>query len=312
MSLKNDKGRGEESDPAGLSKGFVMVPHYAQYFWRPYLGLAAFALWEMLLSFCYGTKDTAWPSVSRLSRMLTNSDNSRHVVRGRVRRDHGRERFVPGALQVLERERLVIVLVVNGNRVVEGNRGTTGRCGVQVSYNATYAFRVRKSLPLLRPEQVARLSPSLQRDHARFLARAEASKKMPGALDTSADAWDTDPDDADKGPDTGDSSPDDRDKEADTWDGTNNNYQEDQIKKDDRWKDVVSELSLRLDPAVWDRLVKLTEAYVDAKEEVLTITCCDRYALDFLEHRYARFVQRAVKLVYGQELELRFEWRGEE
>jgi len=103
MCLNNDKSQGTDSDAAGLSMGFVMIPHYAQYFWRPYLGLAAFALWQMLLSFCYGRKDTAWPSVSRLSRMLTNSDNSRHVVRGRVRRDHGRERFVPGALQVLER-----------------------------------------------------------------------------------------------------------------------------------------------------------------------------------------------------------------
>ncbi|MCG2768274.1 MAG: hypothetical protein L6435_07805 [Anaerolineae bacterium] len=300
MSLKNDKRQGTDSDPAGLSMGFVMIPHYAQYFWRPYLGLAAFALWEMLLSFCYGSKDTAWPSVSRLSRMLTNSDNSRHVVRGRVRRDHGRERFVPGALQVLEREGLVRVQGADASR------------GARESHGATYIFRVRKSLPLLRPEQVSRLSPSLQRDHARFLARVKGSMKSPGALDTSADAWDTEPDDADKEPDTRDSSPDDADKGPDAWDGTNNNYQEHQRTIDDKWKDVVSELSLQLDPAVWDRLVKLTEAYVDAEEEVLTITCRDQYALDFLEHRYARFVQRAVKLVYGQELELRFEWTEEE
>jgi len=299
MSLKNDKGRREDSDPAGLSMGFAMIPHYAQYFWRPYLGLAAFALWELLLSFCYGSKDTAWPSVLRLSRMLTNSDNSRHVVRGRVRRDHGRERFVPGALQVLERERLVRVLYA------DAGRGAEGRRGAQVSRGATYIFRVRKSLPLLRPEQVAGLSPSLQRDHARFLARAEGSKKSPGALDTPAGAWDAEPDDWG-------SSPDDGDKRPDTRDGTNNNYQEDQIRIDDRWEDVVSELSLQLDPAVWDRLVKLTKAYMDAEEEVLTITCRDRYALDFLENRYARFVQRAVKLVYGRELELRFEWREEE
>lgn len=304
MSLKNDKRQGTDSDPAGLSMGFVMIPHYAQYFWRPYLGLAAFALWEMLLSFCYGSKDTAWPSVSRLSRMLTNSDNSRHVVRGRVRRDHGRERFVPGALQVLEREGLVRVQGADasrGARVSRGareSRGARVSHGAQVSHGATYIFRVRKSLPLLRPEQVSRLSPSLQRDHARFLARVEGSKQSPGALDTSADAWDTEPDDADKGPDA--------------WDGTNNNYQEHQRTIDDKWKDVVSELSLQLDPAVWDRLVKLTEAYMDAEEEVLTITCRDQYALDFLEHRYARFVQRAVKLVYGQELELRFEWTEEE
>jgi len=293
MALKDGKGRRTDSDPAGLSRGFVMIPHYAQYFWRPYLGLAAFALWEVLLSFCYGSKDTAWPSVSRLSRVLTNSDNSRHVVRGRMRRDHGRERFVPGALQVLQRERIVRVLGAEGNRGADSGRG------------ATYVFRVRKSLPLLRPEQVSRLSPSLQRDHARFLARAEGSKEKPGALDTDTDAWDT-------GPDTGGSSPDDADRGPDTRGDTNNNYQQDQRIRDDRWEDVVSELSLQLDPAVWDRLVKLTEAYLDAEGEVLTITSRDRYALDLVEHRFSAVVQRVVERVYGRALELRFEWREEQ
>ena len=307
MSLKDDKRRGTDSDPAGLALGFVMVPHYAQYFWRPYLGLAAFALWETLLSFCYGKKDTAWPSVSRLSRVLTNSDNSRHVVRGRIRRDHGRERFVPGALQVLEREGLVRVT------------GADDRGGADAGRGAAYVFRVRKSLPLLRPEQVSRLSPSLQRDHARYLARAEASNQKAGALDNAPNNPDGAPynpdgvpDDWDTAPDDPDGVPDDGDKGAETGDGTNNNFQEDPKRIDDRWKKVVSQLSLQLDPAVWDKLVKLTEGYMDTEGEVLTITGPNQYDMDFLEHRLAKVLQRAVKLVYERELELRFEWREEE
>jgi hypothetical protein len=73
--------QGEEIDPA--QHGYTAVHNYALYFWRPYLGNTAFALWELLLSFCYGDCDTAFPSISRLARMLTNSDQSRATVTGR-------------------------------------------------------------------------------------------------------------------------------------------------------------------------------------------------------------------------------------
>ena len=38
-------------------EGFTMTHNYAHYFWRPYLGNTAFAVWELLLSFCYGDRD---------------------------------------------------------------------------------------------------------------------------------------------------------------------------------------------------------------------------------------------------------------
>jgi hypothetical protein len=138
--------------------GYTMVHNYALYFWRPYLGNMAFALWELLLSFCYGDTDIAYPSISRLARMLTNSDHSRAVVMGRrsARASAacvgGKERC-PGALEVLRREGLV--------QVFHRGRGPTVR----------YTFRVLKTLPLLRPDQVARLSPCLQRDHVTWLER---------------------------------------------------------------------------------------------------------------------------------------------
>ena len=186
---------------------------------------------------------------------------------------------MPGALQVLQREGIVQLL------------------DPAPGHEASYVFRVRKSLPLLRPEQVSRLSPALQRDHARFLARAEAVRKKPGALDSSAD---------DRG-----TWPDDLDTDDAAGGGTNNNYQEDQVTTDDRWEEVARELSLQLDPAVWSRLIGPTEAHLDQEGEVLTITSRDRYNLDFLEHRFAAMVRRAVRQVYGRELELRFEWREE-
>ena len=43
---------GVEFDPA--QQGYTQVHNYALYFWRPYLGNTAFALWELLLSFCSG------------------------------------------------------------------------------------------------------------------------------------------------------------------------------------------------------------------------------------------------------------------
>jgi hypothetical protein len=137
--------------------GYTTVHNYALYFWRPYLGNTVFALWELLLSFCYGDTDIVYPSISRLARMLTNSDHSRAVVRGRrsaktFARSEAKARY-PGALQVLRRERLV--------QVFRRGRGPATR----------YTFRVLKVLPLLRPDQVARLSPRLQRDHADWLER---------------------------------------------------------------------------------------------------------------------------------------------
>jgi len=154
---------GEEVDPA--QHGYTAVHNYANYFWRPYLGNTAFSLWELLLSFCYGEKDIVFPSISRLARMLTNSDHSRAIITGRRR---ARLRAQPetgdvsstaavarceGALDVLRRERLIQIF-----------RDGEGRM-------SNYTFRLCKTLPVLRPDQVTRLSPALQLDHRIWLRR---------------------------------------------------------------------------------------------------------------------------------------------
>lgn len=137
---------GAERDPART--GFTLVHNYAHYFWRPFLGNAAFSLWELLVSYCYGSKDTAFPSLSHLARMMTNSDNSRGRVKGRKARSNR-----PSPLARLRAEHLI----------------ATGP--VDPGPRTRYVFRVARELPLLRPEQVAALSPALQRDHQRWLER---------------------------------------------------------------------------------------------------------------------------------------------
>ena len=169
--------QGQWIDPA--QQGYAVVHNYAAYFWRPYLGNTAFALWELLVSFCYGQRDVAFPSISRLARMLTNSDHSRAVVTGRRRRRASKSaaatptQRTQGALELLRRERLV--------QVQRRGRGPTVR----------YTFRVLKALPLLRPEQLAQLSPQLQLDHANWLERY--------GIDEAAyrQAWDAPQDSAD-------------------------------------------------------------------------------------------------------------------
>nr|MBC7245518.1 hypothetical protein [Chloroflexota bacterium] len=155
---------GDAFDPA--QHGYTIVSNYALYFWRPYLGNTAFALWELLLSFCYGERDIAYPSISRLARILTNSDHNRAVVTGRRKSDakgsNGQDSRYAGALETLRREGLVQV-----SRYGDGP-------------TASYTFRVCKSLPLLRPEQVAHLSPSLQRDHANWLERHGLARQRRG------------------------------------------------------------------------------------------------------------------------------------
>lgn len=136
-------------DPA--HQGFTIVHNYALYFWRPYLGNTAFALWVLLVSFAFGDDGIAYPSISRLARILSNSDNSRAIITGR--RKERESRGYAGALALLRHERLV--------QTIARGHGP----------NVRYVFRVLKQLPLLRPEQVARLSPRLQEDHANWLDR---------------------------------------------------------------------------------------------------------------------------------------------
>jgi len=249
-------------DPAQC--GYTAVHNYALYFWRPYLGNTAFSLWELLLSFCYGDRDVAYPSISRLARMLTNSDSSRAVVSGR-RRGDGASR--PGALDILQRSGLVRVR----------RRG--------VGPMSSYDFTVRRVLPLLQPEQVARLSPGLQRDHALWLARHGADDG-----DTTAD---------------GEGSREDAAGSAAADRGsTKNPDQETPWKK--WWQDALDELRLQLPHGTFQSCLAGTSAE-EFRGSVLTVRARGPLARDVLEHRLAAAVRRELTAASkGQVEEVRF------
>lgn len=272
---------GVEFDPA--RSGYTAVHNYAHYFWRPYLGNTAFALWELLLSFCYGDKDTAYPSIARLARMLTNSDASRAVVTGR-RRACGKTsgvaqtRQVSGALGVLRRERLV--------QVTRQGTGVT----------SSYAFRVRQTLPVLRPDQVARLCSALQRDHTVWLARhgidqhaysSAFARPDPGcALGTTPCAQGNSP----HAPDTGPCAP-----------GSTNNPQEESL-WNHWWQDTLSELQPQLMRDTFEICLQrsLVQSFHDG---VLTLRAASPLARDVLQHRLAPLLQRTLHRNSGGQVE---------
>ena len=289
---------GVEINPA--QRGYTVVHNYALYFWRPYLGNTAFALWELLLSFCYGDCDTAYPSISRLARMLTNSDHSRAVVTGRRRTKRGAnggvpaEGHCPGALGVLRRERLV--------QVMRRGHGPTTR----------YTFRVLRSLPLLRPEQVARLSPSLQCDHAAWLERYgiglqtyrqtfKRDSSPSGSRTTAAGHTPLAPD---LTPADGDNSGYALGNRGPAHRSTNNTQEKDLMKN--WWQETLSELRLQLTRSMFDTTLLPTEA-CSFQDGVLTIQAPTTLICERLEHRLAVLIRRTLVAVSeGEVQQVRF------
>lgn len=282
---------GDSLDPAQY--GYTVVSNYALYFWRPYLGNTAFALWELLLSFCYGERDIAYPSISRLARMLTNSDHSRAVVTGRRRagrdgaapRGAGSERNpsrCAGALDVLCREGLV--------EVTRRGHGPT----------ASYTFRVRKTLPLLRPDQVARLSPSLQRDHANWLERhrivqAEGEwdiRPCPPPMPHEAlAAPGITPGVAALTSEAGGSSPADRHTTGIAPPLTNNPTE--QALMNHWWQEALEELRLQLTRSAYETCLLGAKA-CSFRDGVLTVQAPGDLAREKLEHRLAPVIRRVL------------------
>jgi len=147
-----------EVDPT--RRGYTKVPNYFAYYWTPLLGAKGALTYERLCSFAHGTKEECYPSVALLAD-ITGVD--RHDLTGRVRRDRrpGRrgEYYQPGYFQRLAEQGLVQVST-------EERRGTRH-----------YRFKVLKFPPLLTPEQLARLSPRLQRKHQELLERCQRERE---------------------------------------------------------------------------------------------------------------------------------------
>jgi hypothetical protein len=264
-------------------QGYTCVDNYALYFWRPYLGNTAFALWELLLSFCYGENDTAYPSLARLARMLSNSDHNRHLVTGRRRGQRGTQ---VGALQVLRRERLVQVM-----RRGEGPL-------------AEYTFRVLKTLPLLRPAQVQRLCPGLQRDHALWLERYGIDNTT--YLQAFQDGRGDQPVAPAQGiaPATSDTAGAAACSAACAPASTNNTNQEDQMKK--WWLSALEEVKLQVSQHAFI-LCRSGTRPCRFQDGVLTIRASAEPQRDVLEARLAPLLERELRWVsHGEVQKVRF------
>jgi len=129
--------------------GHHVVWNYSTRFWLPLLGPTAWATWQALIGFCYGEKDSCWPSISLLADMAAGGN--RNIIKGRWRTEGGERVRMPGALQVLEDHGLISV---------EGKPG-----------DQRYIFHVQKEPPLLTPDQLSELPGRLQQMHGALLYR---------------------------------------------------------------------------------------------------------------------------------------------
>lgn len=70
-----------ELDPT--THGYSVAWNYSTRFWLPLLGATPWAVWQTLLSFCFGPRDTCWPSINLIAGIAANSN--RHAILGRWR-----------------------------------------------------------------------------------------------------------------------------------------------------------------------------------------------------------------------------------
>jgi hypothetical protein len=132
-------------------RGYQLTYNYAVHFWLPILRPVCFAVWQALISFCFGDRDTCWPSISLLT-YLVGSGN-RHLITGRWRGQGETRRRQKGALEKLEDYGLLTV--------------ETRHAGPETRYT----FHVVKEPPLLSPDLLAKLPKRLQQMHSDLLNR---------------------------------------------------------------------------------------------------------------------------------------------
>jgi hypothetical protein len=138
-----------ELDPT--RRGYHVAWNYGTRYWLPLLGPVPWAVWQTLLSFCFGERDTCWPSISLIADIAAGGN--RKAIAGRWRGKGDKRRRQPGALEILQQ---------------------TGLLSVETQHTGSrtrYRFHVLKEPPLLAPDQLAQLPPRLQKAHAQLLAR---------------------------------------------------------------------------------------------------------------------------------------------
>ena len=132
-------------------RGYHVAWNYGTRYWLPLLGPLPWAVWQTLLSFCFGDRDTCWPSISLIADIAARGERS--LITGRWRGKGDSRQRQPGALEILQEAGLLAIETHHSGR------------------QTRYRFHVLKEPPILAPDQLAKLSPRLQESHAELLAR---------------------------------------------------------------------------------------------------------------------------------------------
>lgn len=139
--------RGFATDPK--HSGYQILTNYESTYWRAAVGVQAWALYEVLRSFCHNGNNVCYPSINYLLEVL--GIKQRRVLTGWSTAVKGKNYTYPGLIEILQNGGLVIAEVVG--------EGPMQR----------YLFHVNLTPDLLRPEQVAELPALLQNKHAEML-----------------------------------------------------------------------------------------------------------------------------------------------
>jgi hypothetical protein len=155
--------RGFATDPK--HSGYQILTNYESTYWRAFVGVQAWSLYEVLRSFCHNGNNVCYPSINYLLEVL--GIKQRRVLTGWSTEVKGKSYQYPGLIEILQGGGLVVAEMVG--------EGPMQR----------YLFHVNLTPDLLRPEQVAELPALLQHKHtemlqAHFAEMAElASRRRP-------------------------------------------------------------------------------------------------------------------------------------
>jgi hypothetical protein len=264
-------------------RGYHVTWNYGIRYWLPFLGPIPWCVWQTLLSFCYGDRDTCWPSISLIADIATGGN--RNLITGRWRGRGSNRRRQPGALDTLQDAGLISIRTAETGRALR------------------YTFHVLREPPLLAPDQLAQLSPRLQQLHADLLARCnidqETYQERVRSFRSLAALGSTPSpeDDAAAAQDTTTAALDTRPAAQDTIpaapDSTNNYNEELQI--EEIWIRIKEALKLQINDSNYEWYVQDTHAVsFDRRSNTLTVEARDELVADHLNRYFTRSLRWAI------------------
>jgi hypothetical protein len=253
-------------------RGYHVAWNYGTRYWLPLLGPLPWAVWQTLLSFCFGGRDTCWPSIEHLADIAAGGN--RHLITGRWRGKGESRRRQPGALEILEEAGLLAVETQHAGR------------------QTRYRFHVLREPPILAPDQLAQLPQRLQDTHAELLARCgmdqQTYQQLAHRVHRRA-AQDTTPYVQDTTRCAQGITPSAQD--------TTNNYKE-EILREELWRTIKEALKLEISPANYQTYLEDTRGIAfDRNTGTLVVEASSPLAASQLNNYFQMTVRRAIAAV---------------